>query len=175
MSNDPNDEITAMSQIAEAVKGLDGEAIKRVIAWAAAHYGLPVAAAGAPKGKKSDAITVETAHSATEFADVADLYDAASPKTGAERALVLGFWLQKIQGEQDFDGLRVNSELKNLGHQVSNITVAFNALKEGKTRLAMQVKKSGTSKKARKRYKLTVEGIRKVERMIRKEDTQEEE
>ena len=68
----------------------------------------------------------------------------------------------------------VNNELKDLGHEVSNITVAFTTLQNRKPHLARQVKKTGTSKQARKRYKLTIKGMRKVEQMLRGEDAQED-
>lgn len=174
MSSNPNAEIEAMGEIAKALSGLEEEAIKRVITWAASHYGLPARLAGKAGGREPGAGAANVAMSATEFAAMADLYDAANPKTGADRALVTGYWFQRVQSEADFDGLKVNNELKNLGHPVANITVAFNNLKACKPRLAMQVAKSGKSKQARKRYKLTTEGIRKVDRMIAGDESQEE-
>jgi hypothetical protein len=50
-----------------------------------------------------------------------------------------------------------------MGHGIGNITDAFNAAKEQKPALVMQTQKSGASKQARKRYKLTLMGIRRVE------------
>jgi DNA-binding PadR family transcriptional regulator len=49
---------------------------------------------------------------------------------------------------------------------VSNITTALSSLIERKPQLVIQTRKSGNSKQARKRYRLTDAGIRAVERMI---------
>lgn len=171
MSGNLAKELEAMSTISSALSELEAPAIKRVISWVADHYGVSVADTLAQKGPPLGAAA---ASDHTGFNEVADLFDAVNPKTGAERALAVGYWFQKVQGQQDFDGFSVNSELKNLGHPVANITVAFNDLKDRKPRLAMQVKKSGTSRQARKRYKLTTEGFRKVERMISGVDEQAE-
>lgn len=174
MPQDTLAELAAMSEIADTLKKLDPGAIKRVITWAADHYGLSVPLGGTPMGAASGTAGAQAGGATAEIADVADLCDAAKPKTGPERALVVGYWLQKIQGEKDFDGFTVNSALKNMGQKSANITVAFNALKDRKPSLAMQVKKGGTAKQARKRYKLTTEGIRKVERMLGGDDGQED-
>jgi DNA-binding PadR family transcriptional regulator len=66
----------------------------------------------------------------------------------------------------DVEAQRVNTELKQLGHGVSNITRAFDALKSQKPALIMQTRKEGTSKQARKKYKVTTEGKKAVERML---------
>jgi hypothetical protein len=60
----------------------------------------------------------------------------------------------------------VNKELKLLGEGVPNITMAVDALRSQKPALAVQLQKSGKTRQARKTYKLTVAGIKEVERMI---------
>lgn len=66
----------------------------------------------------------------------------------------------------DFTSQEVNSELKNLGHGVTNITSAFSSLMKRKPALAMQTAKSGATQQARKRYKLTHAGRTAVQSMI---------
>jgi hypothetical protein len=61
----------------------------------------------------------------------------------------------------------VNKELKNLGEGILNITSALDALKAQKPALALQLKKAGKSRQARKTYKVTVAGLKFVENMIR--------
>jgi len=46
----------------------------------------------------------------------------------AERALVVAYWMQKVQGESDFDGFTINKELRHLGYAASNITSALTQL-----------------------------------------------
>jgi hypothetical protein len=101
-----------------------------------------------------------------EFGSFAELFDAAQPKTGYDKALVAGYWLQVCQGADSFDGFSANKELKHLGEGLPNITSSVDTLKAQKPALALQLKKSGKSRQARKVYKVTVAGVRAVEAMI---------
>ena len=67
---------------------------------------------------------------------------------------------------EELDSQSLNSELKNLGYPIGNITRAVSGLASTMPRYVMQTKKSGTTKQARKKFRLTVEGIRRVEQMI---------
>ena len=87
----------------------------------------------------------------------------------SERALVAAYWFQYLGGVSDFDSATLNKELKHLGHQSSNITTALTSLMSKKPQLVIQTRKSGASKQARKKYKLTNEGIKQVQRMLRSE------
>jgi hypothetical protein len=103
---------------------------------------------------------------APKFATFAHLFEASGPTTNRQKALVAGYWLQVCQNANTFDGFTANKELKNLGERLPNITVAIDALRREKPSLALQLNKSGSSKQARKTYKLTVPGIKAVEAMI---------
>ena len=102
--------------------------------------------------------------------DIADLYAAAEPKGDAEKALVAAYWVQQIKGSGDFDAATINKELKHLGHGVGNITAALGSLIARKPNLVIQTRKAGTSQQARKRYKLTTEGLKYVDNMIQSEE-----
>jgi hypothetical protein len=174
-STDPMVELTAMTDVAKSLQPLDSEAIRRVIAWAADRFGV---AATLPAAKKAGTTTpgdMEDDAAAAEqptstFEDIADLYSCTDPKNDAEKALVVAYWFQKLGGEPDFDSARINRELKHLGHGVSNITAALTSLMSKKPQLVIQTRKSGSSQQARKRYKLTNEGLKHVDRMLRGED-----
>src|SRR5688572_11371365 len=56
-------------------------------------------------------------------------YGAAEPTTDSDRALVAGYWYQFVEGQEDFGSQTINSDLKHLGHGVSNITKALERLK----------------------------------------------
>ena len=71
--------------------------------------------------------------------------------------------LQRVMEESEFDSQRVNSELKHLGYPVSNITRAFDRLRPT---FVQQTKKTGATRQARKRYRLTHEGRKRVEEML---------
>lgn len=172
MSRNPALELEAMTDITAAIKKLadDTEAKRRVLQWAISAFladgTTAPSALRLPATANSNAPAAATTNSAASFSTVADLYSAASPSGDAERALVVGFWFQSVGGENDVDGFQVNRELKHLGHGVANITQAFNGLIARRPQLAIQTRKSGNSQQARKRYKLTMEGIRAVEKML---------
>jgi len=168
-SSDAADELEAMKAIAGSLTGLDQEAVSRVLRWASERFlgrktevtpPLPPPKFGAADG--------------AEFKHLADLFAAARPKTDARKALVVGYWHQYVMGEQDFDTQTINNELKDLGYGILNITRAFDALKQSVPALAAQIKKGGTTKQARKRMKITDQGKRTVEQMLKKPEEQEE-
>lgn len=100
------------------------------------------------------------------FGSFAELYDAVSPHTNADKALVAGYWLQVCEGGESFDSHSAHNELKHLGHRLSNITAALTKLKEVNPALVLQLKKSGTSMQARKTYKLTAAGVKVLHEML---------
>jgi hypothetical protein len=159
-------EIDAMKTVAEALSGLDPDGVGRVLRWAADHFGIEAVAVRRPGPSPGGAAADSGLDPSKAFAELADLYAAASPATDADRALVAGYWYQFAEGDADFQAQRVNSALKQLGHGVSNITSAFDTLKARRPQLVMQVRKAGTTKQARKRYKLTAEGQKAVELMV---------
>jgi hypothetical protein len=168
----PTVELEVMADIAGGLKKLTGDvdATRRVLQWAASAFlpdGVPMTtgSVSAPTGTGGSPSATEPASSPT-FPSLPDLYSAVSPASDSSRALVVGYWFQVMQGEQDLDGFQINKELKHLGHGVSNITTALTSLIERKPQLVIQTRKSGNSKQARKRYRLTDAGIKAVERML---------
>jgi hypothetical protein len=159
MADDP--ELKAMTAIAGALSGLDEKAATRVLRWAWERFvGTSEAEVRAPRGDRTSAAGGD------EYEDVASLYTAAAPRTDPERAMVVGYWFQAHQGMKDFDAQRVNAELKNMGHGVGNITEAFTRLIDRKPQYVIQTRKSGTSRQARKLYRVTNEGIKRVQAML---------
>ena len=77
------------------------------------------------------------------------------------------YWAQVCENQSSFAAQTLNTQLKDLGYGVGNITEAFTALKSERPALVLQLKKSGTSRQARKTYKLTQEGVRRVQTMLR--------
>jgi hypothetical protein len=166
--NDP--ELAAMSLINQALGDLEPEAVARVLRWARDRF-APTLASVEQEGETEERRGAgHRTGEAQGLEEIADLIDATSPKTGAERALVTAYWFQVEQGNANVTGQQVNDELKNLGIGITNVTMAFDDLMKRKPALAMQVQKSGKSRQARKKYKLTGAGIRHVERMLRGED-----
>ena len=162
---DQDAEITAMSTVAKALEPLDELVRQRVISWAASRFGSQLPAPSKSLGiEREVAPTAESARA--EFESFAELFDAADPKTDKDRALVAAYWAQICQSQATFPAQTLNASLKDLGHGLSNVTVALDGLKDEKPALILQLKKSGTSKQARKTYKLTVEGAKRVRQML---------
>lgn len=174
MASDP--EIDAMSAVAGALAPLDQEAQERVLEWAAKRYAVVLASSR--NGKRQQLDTDEASGGLEDeevgqveidvqaFEDFADLYDAASPDSQTDRALVGAYWFQVVQAEGNFKGYAANEALRNMGHGVTNITRAYDDLQARQPALVRQMNKSGKSKQARKTYKLTNAGIKAVEAML---------
>lgn len=162
-------EIKAMGSIAEALKGLENEAVARVLWWAGDRFGVTLQATErSRRAARDDAgdATADEDGGEVGFEDFPDLYDAADPQTDVDRALVAGYWIQVVQGGQDFQAQPANKLLKDMGHGVNDFTTAMAGLISQSPRLALQKQKKGSSRQARKVYKITTAGERYVQRKI---------
>lgn len=167
MNKHVDPETAAMQQVAASFADLDKETQQRIAEWVMKRYGSATTSIEAGR-RVSEVVSArreaQTAAASSggrgKFSAFADLYDAASPENGPECALIGGYWLQVCQERDPFASQEVNDLLKNQGHAVGNITVAFNKLREATPRLVHQLQKSGKSKQARKTLKLTEEGLR---------------
>jgi hypothetical protein len=166
-------EIAAISAVADAIADLEPGVRARVLRWASERYGvaLPPTAprAGASSGGTNDSQDVteeEISAEAPTFEHFADLFNAAGPKTNDDKALVAGYWFQAVESRASFKATDLQRELKNLGHAIPNITEALTGNIKKKPARVLQLAKSGSSKQARKTYKLTHEGLVYVQGMI---------
>jgi hypothetical protein len=165
MAQDP--EIEAMSSLAEALDPLDEETRSRVLEWAGQRFGGAKRVAGLGK-RDGDGSSEAPGDVMTGFTSFVDLFDATTPRTDPERALVGAYWFQVVGGASDFPSQQVNEALKDVGHGVGNITDALSKLQRRKPALVRQVAKSGRTRQARKRYKITTAGIAAVQGMTRR-------
>ena len=160
-------EIEAMSKVAQAIDDLEDEARVRVLKWAADRFGISLATQR--NRAKSDRNSSD-AKSESEYDSLAELFADAAPSSGPLKVLVAGYWHQEHLGVDRLTSAMVNSDLKDLGHGINSINKCFDSLMKEKPQLAIQIKKSGTSKQARKEYKITKAGIRAVTDMLAKTD-----
>jgi hypothetical protein len=175
---DPAKEFEAMRTIHATLAGLPLEAQGRVLAYIASvlnitdRVALPSSKAqhrankAQSAGDGNESHDLSTVDASSEFATFADFCNAANPSNGVERVLVAGYWLQVLGQEEGFGSQDANRELKNLGHQSTNITRDLDHLQSGSPKLVIQVKKSGNTRQARKLYKLTHAGISRVKEML---------
>jgi hypothetical protein len=101
------------------------------------------------------------------FADFPQFFHAFDPQTDVDKALIAGYWIQILQGNDGFESFSANRMLREMGYPIGNITRALDNLMESEPKLVHQVRKSGVTKQARKVFKLTQMGIRKVDEVIR--------
>jgi len=156
-------ELHTMVEIQRLLDKLDEGAASRVVRWLADRRGVVSRSHSAGAG----GLTADGGRTDREDgADLATTYEAAKPSTTPERVMVVTYWFQVAQGQADVDSQRVNSELKQLGHGLKNITKAFTELIRERPQLVIQVRKAGSTRQARKRYRLTAEGIKRVKTLL---------
>lgn len=156
-------ELQAMQQVLDTLSALTEEGSKeRVLQYVAARLGIEKGSTESPTHR-----TDTTSEFINHFATFADLFNAYSPGTNADRALIAGYWLQVNEGLEQFTSQAANKLLQDLGYSVANITDAFTQLYNKTPRLALQVRKTGKSQQARKQYKLTQAGIDMVQARLR--------
>jgi hypothetical protein len=167
-------EVKAMTSAFMALKPLQPEEQERVMAWLQGKLGLkctfrtPARKTVNSNDENAGAVDDDNQNGdpASSYTDFADLCAAASPNTDAEKALVAGYWFQVCSNQSSFGSQECNTALKHFGTPVGNVTRAFDALIGGTPKLVVQMQKAGTTKQARKLYKLTHHGIQKVKSML---------
>jgi hypothetical protein len=159
-----------MSLVASALKDLQPDEQTRVLDWAVKKFGVAIGSpavrtsSGAVQGAAASGVPEEDG-----FTEFAELFSAASPRTDVNKALVAGYWAQVIGKKASFQSQELNAELKHLGHHIGNITAALDALIAMKPQLALQLRKAGNTRQARKTYKLSTAGVDAVKKMLRGE------
>ena len=168
-------EIDAIKTISEAFARLDRDAQGRVLSWVSSRFGnqtiadVRLGARGSTASRtlaSDDAGEARSTSASGPFNHPAELFESARPRTDAERALVLAYWFQVSQGATSFTSRQVNDELKHIGHGVGNITRALDGLIDCKPALVMQLEKSGKTKQAQKKFRLTHEGLKRVQLLL---------
>lgn len=162
----PNVELEAMAKLVEVLEPLSPEARARTLGWVTQALEIP-----APVFKPADGGPGVSASAPSKpvepgFKAFAELFHAADPRLEKEKALLAGYWIQRSTGVDQFNAQQINAELKHIGYGVSNITDALTQLIVDKPNLVIQLAKSGSSRQARKTYKVTDAGSRRVNEML---------
>jgi hypothetical protein len=152
-------ELTAMAEVDAAVRPLDDEAIGRVLRWAFERHGVTVPSRGTDQPEPAQG----------EPTDIAELFASAKVTSNPERALLAAYWFQRFQASKSFTGQQLNSELKQMGIGLSNVTHALNRLIGQSPSLIQQLSKSGRTKQARKQYRLTTAGLEAAASLLQRD------
>ena len=174
---DPDQEMKAIQGTVALFEPLNQDARSRVLRYVADRYGVMTSQQSSKQKVVGEDLKEGSSSELDQatFTDIADLYDRASPSSGVMRALVGAYWFQVCQKSNDFDAQSVNGELKHLGHPSTNITRDFDNLMALTPKLVLQVRKEGKTRQARKLYRLTTEGIKRVRAMLAGQDDQQSE
>jgi hypothetical protein len=161
-------EPNAMLAIARILAALpDNDARRRVLSWAADKAGV----APMPRMYNStDSKKTDNAN-AVAFETFAELFDAARPSSEKEKAILAAYWRTKVDGAAQFVSQELNKLLTDLGYKIQNITDALSAAMQEKPALILQLRKSGSTRQARKTYKISEAGIRFIEAKIAERDS----
>jgi hypothetical protein len=138
---------------------------------AAAAPAEPASAeAGDPAAGAPDAAPVRRRRR-RKATSVADLLEMWRPSKASERALLGAYFISRYTDRKHVTSQAVNSALKEQGLEVANITRAIETNLNSSPPLMSQVEKRGTTRQARKLYRITAAGILAVEeRLYEKQD-----
>jgi len=164
-SVDAATEAKAIADVVEALRPLDVGAIVRVLDWASKRYASGLHR-DAPGGPSPMAVTSPREDEETDARDLAELYTAADPRTESESVLIAAYWHHVSRKTDVLDSQALNRDLKNLGRGVANVTRACSVLIQQRPALMLQVKKSGSTKQARKQYRLTAAGLQRARELL---------
>jgi hypothetical protein len=182
--DDFESEIAAMAKINEGFALITGGTRVRVFRWTVDRFGRATVGAHPLPGDTQSvggrvldstaSVAAGVAAAARKIADypeLGELYSAAAPSTDMEKALVAAAWYQVSQGQTEVDAQAINTSLKGLGYPVGNITRALDVLRDSRPAQIMQLKKMGSSRQARKKFRVTMEGLKAVERLLNEQPT----
>lgn len=136
--------------------------------------GVPISETGAPEEIRPEEIetpiveeekpgrppkTETTAVNFEEFDDIEELFLTSDVKKVSHRILLAAAYLQEKNNLAEVSSLDINTQLKKLGYGVTNITTLINGLLKKKPPLMEVTKKEGTTKQARRKFKVTAPGF----------------
>ncbi len=94
-----------------------------------------------------------------EFDSIEELFLTSDVKKVSHRILLAAAYLQEKNDLTEVSSLEINTQLKKLGYGVTNITTLINGLLNKKPPLMEVTKKEGTTKQARRKFKVTEPGF----------------
>ncbi len=171
MIDDP--EIKALNDCYAALKGIEPDAIERTLVWLTKKFAIKptssvVAAPHKPEAHAENTVAAGDSGSVGNGSDILTFPTPGEFLAGLnltndnERALAVAAYLQKKEPDCELSGFVVNKELRHAGHGLENITRAIQVWVDSRPQLMIQLRKSGTTRQAKKNYKVTGEGFKWV-------------
>ncbi|MCX6583617.1 MAG: hypothetical protein NT166_25870 [Candidatus Aminicenantes bacterium] len=130
----------------------------------------PAARVSEPEETATKPTTVKTKQAAgkifTEFETIDDLFLRANAKKVSHRILLVAAYLQEKGNLHELASLDINSQLKELGYGVPNITTLINGLLKKKPPQIIVTRKEGDTKQSRRKFKVTEKGFKDAQSFI---------
>jgi hypothetical protein len=95
-----------------------------------------------------------------DFDTVLDLFSESNVKKVSSKILLMAAYLQERHNFKEISSYDINFRLKRIGHGVQNISSSINGILKRKPQLMIELKKDGASKQARRKFSVTVEGLK---------------
>jgi len=161
-------EYEVMGVLLQEFKKLDDkDARQRVLDWLARKFSLstpkPTGSEEQPSAGRDTEVKLVTL---TSFNSLADVFAQVSLEMDKDKALVAAAFFQNKWQKTEITGWEINKELKQLGHGVSNITSAISQLIDVSPSLMIQTRKEGKTRQAKKKYKVTAEGLKAIQQIL---------
>ncbi|NJL15640.1 MAG: hypothetical protein HC913_23330 [Microscillaceae bacterium] len=80
--------------------------------------------------------------------------------------MLVAAYLQEKKNQGEITSAAINKELKNVGQGIANVTTSMKQLEKRQPAMIIQTAKEGSTQQARKKFKVTTEGISHVQDMI---------
>lgn len=163
-------DIRAIETIVQALDGLEASDQERVLRYVSERLGIAGLRRAPGIGQDIDDNSMAKniiAGDIMNYSSASELLGNTSARTDGERALVVATHLQVCGQKNELPSQEINSELKHIGHQSSNITDALSSLMSQRPALVIQTKKTGKARQARKLYRVTDAGIARVKQMLK--------
>jgi hypothetical protein len=156
-----------LDEINDAISGYDPvlkERARDILLRSALPEFEPTAEGGAAPSVAPSVEGATRAHHAP--ASLRELAREAPPRRASEAALLGAYYLSVVRGQALLGSQAINAELKRADLTVSNITRAIETNTNARPPLMEQVKKLGTTKQARKQYRITEAGVERVQHRL---------
>ncbi len=170
-TQDVSKELSAMQSISEVFTPLSDEARQRIISWTISFFGINFLGEKMGRGISDETIMgasleEEPKSMPQDFQYFAELFNRADPKTQEEKVLCAAYWVQEIEGKEQWKSSDLQKLLKDQGEVIEEISRVLNRAIKKRPSPILQLRKNGNSKQARKDYKMTQHGIDNVVQML---------
>ena len=169
MTNTILPELLVMQTIAKSIEHLTPAEKRRVAAWLFEYAADERAEAAATDAEPTATIESEMAQDTPEafgidaYATFGDLYEQVQPKTGAQKAVTAGYWLERKNSQDIWKASEVNKLLKSIDVNVSSISIVLTNAVKAKLPMIDELERLGDGNRSRKTFRLNDAGVSFVE------------